>query len=147
MRKKSPVVAKAIMVYTDGHKLIVEVHEDSGYSNFYRWYRQDGRKRKVHLRDSSRQLKYADNLDVVLARQLRAFGAQIVSHKITVLQKRKYALLLGTASSALPGGRLAKTQTMNASGQWVPNNPSNGSTRKVEERYRRQSSGVVWNWR
>jgi hypothetical protein len=108
VRKEGPaakIVAKLVMTYRDGHQLIVEVHENPGYSDFYRWYRREGKKRKTLLRTSSRELKVATDLETVQARQLRAFGKDIVEHKIVILRKRLYRKLINCSSDALPGGK------------------------------------------
>jgi hypothetical protein len=122
----------------------VEVAEDAGYSNFYNWYRQEGRKRKVYLRSSSREMRRADNLDVVLAAQLRAFGGQISAHKLTILKKRKYARLLSTAANALPGGKIVSGCKSFVTAACVPQtHHPGGSTRELDKTFRRYMRGAV----
>jgi hypothetical protein len=54
MGAQNTLVARLTLTKRDGSKLIVEVHTDAGFHNFYRWHTQQGRKRKVLVRTSNR---------------------------------------------------------------------------------------------
>lgn len=122
---KSKVVARLTMTKRSGKKTIVEVHEDAGWSTFYSWYEQDGRRRKVFLRHSDRNncgnpYRQEPGLEQVAARQEEIFNnlarhpnpkhaafwsmQQIIESRIKVFKKWLYQKLLTCAPDELPCG-------------------------------------------
>lgn len=118
-KRTNPVVARMTMTRPNNIKTIVEIHEGAGFMNFYTWYRQDGRKRKVLLRTSSRNDGVAApwrapfvplGLETLAARTAQIMN-DVSGVTIKILKKRKYAEMLACPASDLAGGlpRAAKT--------------------------------------
>lgn len=93
----SKVIARMTVTKADGKKLIVEVHDDATEQAFYRWYSQDGRKRKEFIRTSHRTdgadrvaqvLRSTPGLDLLVARMKTYM--QITDVKIRIILKRAY---------------------------------------------------------
>lgn len=112
MQKKNKVVVVARMTMTkaDGNKLIVEVRADASFHQFYCWFSQAGRKRKVYLRSSHRgdglhgHHPYKQpGLDVLAEAHMKCFKT-IQDAKIKVFKKRAYQALLNCAPDELAGG-------------------------------------------
>ena len=110
---KSKVIARMTVTKADGKKLIVEVHDDATEHAFYRWYSQEGRKRKVFIRTSHRTdgadrvaqvLRSTAGLDLLSARMKTYM--QITDVKIRILSKRAYKRM--TTCSADQLGDLPK---------------------------------------
>ncbi len=110
-KKKIKVVARMTIVKRGSSKrLIVEIHEDATFHQFYRWYSQEGRKHKRFIRGSQRndglQFARAQNtpgLDVLAERQ-QSFNKDIEKVTIKIMQKRIYNRLLNCAPDALGNG-------------------------------------------
>lgn len=121
---KSKIAARLTMTKRSGRKTIMEVHEDAGWSTFYSWYEQDGRRKKVFLRHSDRNncgnpYRQEPGLEQVAAKQKEIFDnlarhpnpkhaafwamQQIVEIRIKVFKKRLYRKLLTCAPDELPG--------------------------------------------
>jgi len=110
---KSKVIARMTVTKADGKKLIVEVHDDATEHAFYRWYSQEGRKRKVFIRTSHRTdgadrvaqvLRSTAGLDLLSARMKTYM--QITDVKIRIILKRAYKRM--TTCSADQLGDLPK---------------------------------------
>lgn len=100
--RKPQVVARLTISQPNNVKLIVEVTESANFHQFYHWYRQEGRKRKIFLRTSSRNdgIKRhwrgafeIPGLDVLAAR-VTSFNKTVTGVTLKVLRKRKYNALL-----------------------------------------------------
>lgn len=118
--RKPQVVARLTLAQPKNVKLIVEVPEGASFHQFYHWYRQEGRKRKVFLRTSNRndgikhQLRGAfemPGLDVLAAR-VTSFNKSVTGVTLKVLRKRKYNALLTCAPDELGTGLPAAARTM-----------------------------------
>ncbi len=110
-KNKFKIVARmTITKRASSKRLIVEVHEDASFHQFYRWYSQEGRKRKRFIRNSPRNdgLNYTKaqdqpGLDVLSDRQT-SFNKDIETVTIKIFQKRMYNRLLNCAPEALGNG-------------------------------------------
>jgi hypothetical protein len=128
--RKPQVVARLTLTQPKNVKLIVEVPEDASFHNFYHWYRQEGRKRKVFLRTSSRNDGFGPHwrapfempgLDVVAAR-VTGFNKSVTGVTIKILRKRKYNALLTCAPDELGNGlpQAAQTQQIIEASKGIP---------------------------
>lgn len=114
------LVARLIMSTRDGTKIIVDVHTDAGFHEFYRCYTQQGRKRKRFTGYARRQYSLSDERGLhVLAAQKRRANPNITDAVIRVYKKRAYQRLLNCAPTELTGG-LAKTGTPTESDHTYP---------------------------
>ncbi len=127
------LVARLTMTRRSGKKLIVEVHEDAGWSTFYHWFEVDvDSKKKMFLRNSDRNnscnpLFETPGLEQVAALVTKTFDklaahpvpkhalywspSQIVDTQIKIYRKRLYKKLLGCAPDQLPGGGPVRIQS------------------------------------
>lgn len=129
MAKKNTVVARLIMTKPNNSKIIVEVLEGAGFTNFYTWYRQEGRKRKVLLRTSNRNDGISPHwrapfvskgLDVLAARSVQ-FMKDVTGVTIKILKKRRYAFMTTCSPDqlgALP--QAARTSEILAAAKGIP---------------------------
>jgi hypothetical protein len=129
-----------------GPKLIVEVHTDAGFLNFYNWYTQDGRKRKKFVRTSHRgdglERHYDHNTTPgleLIAKGMQALANSmdrmahdyrraalskpiadyhIISAVIKVYKKRLYAKLLNCPPNELNGGLVKAVSTAPENHHW-----------------------------
>lgn len=116
-KNKVKVIARMTIVKRGTAKrLIVEIHEDASFHQFYRWYSQEGRKHKRFIRFSQRNdgliFTHAQNqsgLDVLAERQ-QSFNKDIEKVTIKIFQKRIYKHLLTCAPDQLTDG-LPTTQS------------------------------------
>lgn len=110
-KKKIKVVARMTIVKRGSSKrLIVEIHEDATFNQFYRWYSQEGRKHKRFMRGSQRndglqftRAQSRPGLEVLAERQ-QSFNKDIEKVTIKIFQKRIYTRLLTCAPDALGNG-------------------------------------------
>lgn len=110
-KKKVKVIARMTIVKRGSAKrLIVEVHEDASFHQFYRWYSQEGRKHKRFIRGSQRndglpftRAQNQPGLDVLAERQ-QSFNKDIENVTIKVFQKRIYNHLLNCRPDELGNG-------------------------------------------
>lgn len=110
--RKPQVVARLTLAQPNHVKLIVEVPEGASFHQFYHWYRQEGRKRKVFLRTSNRndgiKRYYHGGFDMpgldVLAARVTSFSKTVTGVTVKVLRKRKYNALLTCAPDELGTG-------------------------------------------
>lgn len=110
--RKPQVVARLTLAQQNNVKLIVEVNEGATFHQFYHWYRQEGRKRKIFLRTSNRNDGIKSHwrgafempgLDVLAAR-VTSFDKTVTGVTLKVLRKRKYNTLLTSTPDALGDG-------------------------------------------
>lgn len=109
--KKVKVVARMTIVKRGSSKrLIVEIHEDASFHQFYRWYSQEGRKHKRFMRSSQRndglpftRAQSRPGLDVLAERQ-QSFNKDIENVTIKIFQKRTYNRLLNCRPDELGKG-------------------------------------------
>ena len=109
---KPHVVARLTLAQPKNMKMIVEVHAGASFHEFYHWYRQEGRKRKVFLRTSDRNDGIKPHwrapfempgLDVVAAR-VTSFNKTVTGVTLKVLRKRAYHALLTCPAEELGNG-------------------------------------------
>jgi hypothetical protein len=102
---KSEVVARLTVTRTDGRKTIVEVSADASFHSFYRYFRQEGNRRRTKqlIRVSNRNegiplpsAREMPGLDLILKRLMKYQGESnpIVSHRLRIIKKRAYRKLL-----------------------------------------------------
>lgn len=136
-KRLNQVVARMTMTRSNNIKIIVEIHEGAGFMNFYTWYRQEGRKRKVHLRCSSRNDGIAPHwrapsatkgLDVLATRTTQIMK-DVTGVTIKVLKKRKYAAMLSCSPDQLAGG--------------LPQNPGRVALHEERPRWERSTPSAV----
>ena len=109
--KKTKVVARMTIVKRGSSKrLIVEIHENASFHQFYRWYSQEGRKHKRFMRSSQRndglpftRAQSQPGLDVLAERQ-QSFNKDIETVVIKIFQKRIYNRLLTCSPDQLANG-------------------------------------------
>ncbi len=110
-KKKIKVVARMTIVKRGSSKrMIVEIHEDASFHQFYRWYMQEGRKHKRFVRGSQRndglpftRAQNQPGLDVLAERQ-QSFNKDIEKVTIKIFQKRIYNHLLNCRPDELGNG-------------------------------------------
>lgn len=110
-KKKIKVVARMTIVKRGSSKrMIVEIHEDASFHQFYRWYMQEGRKHKRFVRSSQRndglpftRAQSLPGLDILAERQ-QSFNKDIEKVTIKIFQKRIYNHLLNCAPDQLAAG-------------------------------------------
>lgn len=101
---KAPVLARLTVSRADGSKLIVEVHTDATFHNFYRFYSQQGAKRstKKFLRFASRnegmhpvnQHRQVPGLDLVMYGLIHnRLGSPVTNASIRYIGKKAYKKL------------------------------------------------------
>lgn len=105
MAANKTLVARLTLKHADGFKMLIELHTDAGFNQFYRCYRQDGRKRKVFTRFDVRQygIGEARDLDVMAAMRMKT-NPQLSGPVIKIYKKREYKRLLTCAPDQLTGG-------------------------------------------
>lgn len=119
---KSKVVARLTIVRADNSRLIIEVHNDSTFSEFFHYYKQAGMKRSTKVlaftRSRNQGLSHINaqqqtpGLEVIansITASSRAFlGEQngktnpVTSMKLRILRKREYKKLLHAAPIGMP---------------------------------------------
>lgn len=128
---KPKVVARLTMTQKDGGLFIVEVCEDAGLRDFFRWHRgQKGKRAKTYLRGEHRpypakDLKYIAQRTEKTFKDLDIFarkvgggrdntwaGKQIVTCKIVVYKKAAYQKLLTCPTDQLPGYKPVITKSL-----------------------------------
>lgn len=106
----APVVARLTAIRKVGTKIIIEVHSDASFGDFYQYFTQDGNRRstKTRIRQSSRNeglhpwhrvYRMQPGLEVLATRMLDQ--KQFVSVKVRILKKRVYRQLLEAAPDVL----------------------------------------------
>lgn len=160
---KSRVVACLTMTKQNGRKIIVEVHDDAGFSNFYNWYSREGRKHKVFRRVSHRsdgiepwymQSQVPPSLER-LAETTQKHAEKLAGHrssyheitmawaderivdiKIKVLSRKKYLRLLSCPADELPGGmtKIQHWDPHTTYGRILPNARVTDEYRRLQER-------------
>lgn len=122
MRKTSNVVARLTAAHHTGRRIIIEVHEDASFHQFFRYYAQDGNRRstKKEMRRASRNegLRPAQRapwmrpgLDV-LAKDLQTahpWRPACTDVRIRILKKRLYRRLLEARPDELGLVRVERT--------------------------------------
>lgn len=108
--KKQKVVARMTITFKGSAKsMIVEVHDNSTFSDFYRFYSQVGRKRKQLMRTANRNegitphhtaSRVKPGLEV-LAERMPTYMKNINSVHIKVFKKRVYNRMLNCAPDQL----------------------------------------------
>lgn len=121
---KNNVVAQLTINRANNIKLIIEVHKDANFSNFYRYYRQTGNrwstKEFIHTKSRNEGLNYINahrqtpGLEVLAERITSSnkvfYGRDgqakernpITSMKLRIIRKREYRRLLNAAPTGMP---------------------------------------------
>lgn len=116
---KPVVVAKLVATLDTGRKIIVQVHADSTFHNFYHWFTQDGSKRKIPTRTSSRiegiqpvgaAYRIKAGLHLLFVRLSARKDVREVWIKVS--KKKLYRFLTTAAPDKLPDG-LPKNSNLN----------------------------------
>lgn len=125
---KKTVVAQMTIERANQPKLVVQVFADSDFHQFYHWFQQDGRKRKVFLRASNRNdgitphwraAFQTPGLDVLAKRQADV-QAHVTRVTIKVLRKRRYQALLTCSPADLHLPTAAQTVQILAARKGIP---------------------------
>jgi hypothetical protein len=113
MAKNTSKVVARLTITRKGSskKTIIEVHENASFTQFYKWFTQEGRRRKRFMRTSNRnegirvhcRAPYETPGLHRVAESLASFQKDIESVNIKVLSKRKYNQLLNCAPDQLSG--------------------------------------------
>jgi len=120
---KNKVVARLTITRADNQKLIIEVHSNATFSNFYQYYRQTGNRRStktfIHVRSRNEGLRYINahrqipGLEVLAERitsSNKVFYGQdgkakernpVTSIKLRIIRKREYKKLLNAAPTGM----------------------------------------------
>lgn len=142
---KASLIGRATINHADGSQTIIEVHNDAGLHDFYRWYtREKGKRVKVFNRFENRN--GAADLQALVVRTTKHFeslqkimltpgvsawaGRRVTSSKVVIFKKRQYRRFLDCSVNSLPGYKPATLKNFGpADGRWVPD-PFNRSTRR-----------------
>ena len=134
-RKGSTLVARLTMTHADGDQTIVEIHNDAGLRDFYRWYRRGKSRRiKYFVRNTGRN--DATDLQALAGRVAKQFdylagqklamhastwtGRKITNTKIIIFKKRQYRRFLECPTDQLPGYRPVIDRGTPGSECWIP---------------------------
>lgn len=105
MSSAKTLVARLTLKHADGFKMLIELHTDANFNQFYRCYKQQGRKRKEFTRFDVRQYGIGEvrDLDVMAAMRMKT-NPLLGSPVIKIYKKRAYKHLLTCAPDQLTGG-------------------------------------------
>lgn len=109
---KSEVIARLTVTRMDGKKTIVEVSADASFHSFYRYFRQEGNRRRTKqlIRTANRNegiplpsARELPGLDLILKRLMNYQGESnpIVGHRMRIIKKRAYRKLLSARPDEL----------------------------------------------